>query len=269
MLGLFFISPILWITTISIQPIDVAYSGRYGFFPAETTLSAYLLVLVENQHNIRGALVYSFCMSSVSTVISLLIALSAIYRMKADYEITRKVKQRILQFSVGLYFLPAFVVYPGLELLSDLYDGFQQSDLQLLIVQIVLGYTVALILLLIVYASSQVSYFEQLLLETGSRTRAFAYGVVATNATGTAVVSGITFSTIWSDFFLSNLLTGTESTKPFSVVLQMAEGQYKTDYSVFAAGAVLSLFAWVLFLAIVLILSAFIYVLTKKKEAIP
>jgi len=263
-IGLFLVFPIIWIALVSVQPGDVAYNGRYQLFPNEITFEAYEQALIENKQGIFHALLYSFWISSISTLLGMLIALSAVYLIKADV-IAAKWKKRILQWSIGLYFLPVFVVFPGLKMLSQIYKGFNQTELQLIIVHTIFGFVIAFILLLLIYASGHRSYFEQLLLETGSRTRAFYYGIVAPQATSTLVVTGITFATIWSEFFLSNLITASRSIKPFSVVLQMAQGQYGTAYSIFAAGAVMSLSVWIFLLLIIFFFGLSILYLTTKK----
>ena len=250
-IGTFIVFPIIWIIVVSVQPGDVAYTGGFELIPQEITFRAYTKALIENDRHIREALIYSFGISSISTLVAMLIALCAVYLIRVD-RISARWKKGILQFSVGLYFVPALFVFYGLQMLSQMYRGFQQPKLQLFLIDTMMGYVIALILLLIVYASSQRSYLEQLLLETGSRTRAFFYGMVAPQATGTMVVGGITFATIWSEFFLANLITGAEEAKPFSVILQMAQGQYNTEYSVFAAGAVVSLLVCIFFFSILL-----------------
>lgn len=263
-IGLFLLIPIVWIAIVSVQPGDVVYDGRYQLIPNEITFEAYEQALIHNKRGIYHALLYSFCICSISTLLGMFIALSAVYLIKADV-IAVKWKKRTLQWYIGLYFLPAFVVFPGLKMLSQIYEGFNQTDLQLVVVHTIFAFVIAFILLLLIYASGQRSYFEQLLLETGSRTRAFYFGIVAPQATSTLVVTGITFATIWSEFFLSNLIKASRQIKPFSVVLQMAQAQYGTDYSIFSAGAIMSLLVWIFFLLIIFLFGSSISHLTTKK----
>jgi len=255
---LFLFFPIIWIFFVSIQPGDVAYSGHYRFFPQTFTLEAY-------SQTFLNSLLYSSLISGISAAFSMFFATLAIYLIKSEI-ISEQWQMRIFKGAVGLFFLPAFVVILGLKNIEYFFHLTLNPTFKLFVVHSIFGFVMAFILLLFVYSSSQHSYFEQLLLETGTRLRAFYYGIVLPHFTGTLIVCAFTFATIWSEFFLSGLITTTQKIKPFSVVLQMAQGQYGTQYSVFAAGAILSLLFWIAALAVISIIGFAVHYITTQKE---
>ena len=164
-------------------------------------------------------------------------------------------KKRILTFSIGLYFLPVFLIYPGIKKLSSFLPYIAHlNTYNLIFSHTIFGFTNAFILLLLIYGLSKNTFFEQLLLENNNRMKSFFQGIVLIKPLGIFIIPGITFASIWSEFFLSNQITTSQSIKPFSVILQTSKGQYETNYTIFAAGAILSLFAFLIFLIVIFIL---------------
>ena len=257
-LALFFILPIVWIFIVSIQPGDIAYEGRYDLIPQKITLDAYKQTFIDSLN-------YSFVLSGISAILAMFFALTATYLIKSDI-ISRRWQVHTVRGIVGLFFLPAFVVLPGLKILTNLLNCNSYISFKLILVHTIFGFVTAFMLLLFVYTSSQKSYFDQLLLETQSRLRAFYFGIVFPNLTGTFIVCAFTFASIWSEFLLTDLISGTQQLKPFSVKLQMAQGQYGTNYSIFAAGAILSLFFWVLAFIIISITGYLSFYFTTKEH---
>ena len=96
------------------------------------------------------------------------------------------------------------------------------------------------------------SYFEQTLLETRNRTLAFYKAYVRYDLGAFFFVLVLAFSSCWSEFYISTFVTAAEVTKPFSVILEMNHEQYNAYYSVFAAGACLSLIVSVALPALIL-----------------
>jgi ABC-type glycerol-3-phosphate transport system permease component len=122
---------------------------------------------------------------------------------------------------------------------------------QVLIAHIVLAFVLSFVLLLMVMASVRRSQYESMLLTTRSRLKSFWFVYVQQRLLGVVAVFALALATVWSDFFLPAMFCSSEPVKPFAVVLQMANQQYETDYSIFAAGAVLSIAAVVVVAAVV------------------
>ncbi len=242
----FFLFPILWIICISLQPENNAYNGHYLLIPKRITIQTFIDIILNDKKNIRTALLYSFKICSISTLVVMVLALLSHYVIRVE-SLSRKWKSIFISTSVGLFFLPTFLIFPSFRFISQVFSLTDNIDLQLFIIYTLQGYSVAFLLLLFFYSAARNDFFEQLLLETGSRLKAFYLGVIIPQIKNTIIVAGITFTTIWSEFFLSGLITSSQPNKPFSVILQMAQGQYSTEYTVFAAGAVLSFIAYFVF----------------------
>lgn len=253
------ILPMLWVLSVSLQAADVVSGNRYWYYPKHVSLQAFKLVLCENYRGIRSALVYSSFFSLLATAIAMIVALSAAYLVNAQV-LLLKWRRRLVLGAVGLFFLPAFAVYPGIELIEDVWPFFRISLVQLTIIHSIQAFPISFILLLVLFKELSNSDFEQLLLETGSRVKAFWWGIVARWPVGVVAVATITFTTIWSEFYITSFITTRDQVKPFSVVLQMFEGQYRTDYSSLAAGAIISLIVSFGPITLLLLFSAFLRV---------
>lgn len=249
-----FLIPILWIFLISVQPENTAFLGKYRLIPEFITLDAYNDAISNQRGGVLKSILFSFKICGVSTLLSLLFAISAIYIVQVDI-ISDTQKNRLYKFSIGLYFLPVFLIFPGINFLSGFIAVFDNTIFRIIYVNVILGYVICFSLLLLIYIEDQKKYFEQLLLETGSRIKAFYYGIIVPNYNKTIYATCLTFATIWSEFFLSNLITTFDVDKPFSVILQMSQEQYSTEYSVFAVGAVLSFIAFLIFFSLLSILA--------------
>jgi ABC-type glycerol-3-phosphate transport system permease component len=233
---MFVFGPLLWICALSLQK-----SPPFSVFPWPLDVSSYQQVVRGNERHIGSAIFYSLALSSISTALAIITALSAVYLVVAG-ESSAKSKRRIIQAAIGLYFLPSFAIYPGIKLASDNIAILRSPEVQLFSVYLVQAFVFAFILFLFLYFLTSRSRFEQMLLDTQSRLMAFAFGVVFPSKIAIAIIAALAFATIWSDFFLPALITtASVGPKPFPVILQMAIEQYRTEYPLFAAGAVLSL----------------------------
>lgn len=179
---LLFVVPLLWILSVSLQANDVTKGGHYLLYPDPPSIDTYMQILVQDQRGFRTALLYSFWVSLISTVFAMVVALSAVYLIIAQV-LSFPWRRRTVQAVVGLYFLPAFTVYPGIQAIAAACPPLKSSMLQLVVVHSTLGFVIAFILLLLAYTSVPHFHFEQLLLETRSRLTAFWRGVVRLHIT--------------------------------------------------------------------------------------
>ena len=203
----FFSFPFLWILCVSLQPGDIIYEGKYHLIPDTVSFQAYYDAIFKNKNNIASSLKYTFLVCSISTVLSVLFALSAIYLVMADF-IIENWKKRILTFSIGLYFLPVFLIYPGIKKLSSFLPYIAHlNTYNLIFSHTIFGFTNAFILLLLIYGLSKNTFFEQLLLENNNRMKSFFQGIVLIKPLGIFIIPGITFASIWSEFFFFFFIT--------------------------------------------------------------
>jgi ABC-type glycerol-3-phosphate transport system permease component len=232
--------PLLWVVLVSLQATDALSANRYSLFPREISFRAYQVAMIQNYRGIRSSLVYSLLVSAISATGAMVAALSASYLVNGRV-LSLKWRRRIVLFALSLFFLPAFAVYPGVEVLEHVFPWFRRPGLELTVIQSIQAFPVAFVLLLALFASLSRLDFEQLLIETGSRVKAFWWGVVARRPAGVVSIATITFAFAWSEFYVTGFMTTRDQAKPFSVLLQMFQEQYRTDYASLAAGAVISL----------------------------
>jgi raffinose/stachyose/melibiose transport system permease protein len=226
--------PLLWVLWVSLQP-----SGGNSNSHAFLSLHTFGLIIFKNYRGIRTSFAYSSLISLQAAMSAMVVALSAVYLVN-DQTSSIKSRRKIIFGMISLFFLPAFTVYPGVEVLAR-FPFFRSAIIQLIVVNLVQALPITFFLLLALFASLPSSDLEQLLLETGSRVKAFWWGVVVMNAGGVAAVFTITFAAIWNDFYVTSFITMKDPAKPFSVILQMFNGQYSTDYASLEAGAIISL----------------------------
>lgn len=251
-IGVFTAAPFLWICLLSAQD-----NPPYSILPSGINIEAYFLLFRGDVRTAFSGILYSLQLTIPATILGLFVAIAAVYLVISGMMPIRS-RRLIVQATIGLYFLPAFAIHPGLRLLADIVPLFRVDSIQLLVMYTIQVFVMAFLLLLFLYSSSRKIGFEQLLLETGSRLTAFHLGIVSRFWIQTSIVAAICFSIVWSEFFLSALITTSfTGNKPFAVVLQMAMEQYRTNYNIFAAGAMLSIFISFLFFSIIALLTWF------------
>lgn len=234
----FLILPLIWMVLVSVQSLN-GLSNKYSIIPKHITFQGYQAALLKGG-DIRSALIYSTYVSALSSFLAMTMALASAYLVTARV-LLFKLRKQIIVTAVGLFFLPAFAVYPGIRQLEGLVPSFKQPAVELIATQSIQVFPVAFILLLFLFSSLSRTDFEQLLLETRSRVKAFGWGVVARKPAGVVAIATLTFAAVWSEFYVTGFITMKDREKPFSVLLQMTQQQYSTDYSSAAAGAVVSL----------------------------
>lgn len=234
----FLILPMVWIVSVSFQSLS-GLSGKYSIIPQHPDFEAYRTALTKGS-DIRASLLYSTYFSALSSVLAICVALASAYVVTA-HTMSLKWRKQIVFTGISLFFLPAFAVFPGVRQIEKVIPAIRQPTVELVMTQSVQAFPVAFILLLFLFASLPKTDFEQLLLETNSRVKSFWFGVVARRPAAIAAIATITFAAVWSEFYVTGLITTKQTIQPFSVLLLKAQQQYRTDYSVPAAGAVVSL----------------------------
>lgn len=234
----FLILPMFWIVSVSLQSLH-GLSNKYSVIPHSSDFEAYRTAFREGS-NIRGSLIFSTKFSALSSVLAISVALASAYLVNAE-TVSLKWRKQIVFTAISLFFLPAFAIYPGIKVIERVIPGAPWPTAELVLTQTVQAFPVAFILLLFLFSSLPRTDFEQLLLETKSRVKSFWWGVVARRPAAVVAIATVTFAAVWSEFYVTGLITTMEPVQPFSVLLQKAQTQYRTDYSVPAAGAVASL----------------------------
>lgn len=234
--------PLIWLISVSLQP----GGKKYDLIPHLFSLKSYSKFL-----EIFPSITLSLTVSTISAILTMTVALSAVYLVQANV-VTAFWRKFIVTGAISLFFLPAFTVYPGILFLSI--PKYFSSNIQLVLFHIIHGFPISFLLLTALFASLPRLYFYQLLLETKSRAKAFYYGFLRRSILGIIAITTVTFSTAWCEFYITNNIATTESLKPYSVTLETLIEMYTTDYSGLAAGGVVSILVSVLGLFLVLFL---------------
>lgn len=249
LLAIFIISPLIWIAVLSVQNVDLSGNSglRFHFVPNHPTLEAYRSILSGNKDIANGnasgilnALLYSLKWCSLAALLACLVAICTAFLFLADLRAAR-LKGPLLGFVFSIFLFPPAVVGTALNTLATWMPSIATPAAQLLFVYTSTSFVLSFVLVLIRCMAIPLSYFEQALLERRSRVLAFYDAYIREEWGMLLFVFVLAFSACWSEFYISDLITVSQETKPFAVVLAMNHTQYNAFYSLFAAGAVLSL----------------------------
>lgn len=245
----FTIVPLLWVASLSAQNVDLTGVGnlRFHLIPTHFSWEAYRSiwsgnpnVFNGNAYGIRSGLAYSLELSAISAAIACIFAISAAYMFVAHLGADR-LRGPIMAFTLSIFFFPPVIAYPSFGTLSEWSRWFSIPSMQLIFLYCSNAFVLAFILLLVRCMTIPRTHFEQTLLETRSRARAFYKTYLRYELGALFFIGTLAFSSAWSEFYVSSFVTSAEDSKPFSVVLEMNHTQYNAYYSLFAAGAILSL----------------------------
>lgn len=232
--------PVLWVFSVSVQPPASPYQGGFSLLPSEVTFDGYLRLILENHRGMRDAMAFSVVIVGVSTVIAMMLALSAVYVVRV-FQTSGMAAQSTRNMIFGLFFLPPFAVFPAYQLSEIWLPWAGSSVLQLVFHYVLTGFVFAFMLLYIIFAKVSDRVVEETLIQTKSRWLTFRFAMFKPELAGVLAVAMMTFAALWNDFLVPSLIAGAEALKPFSVVLQTFREQRSTDFSTFAAGALLSM----------------------------
>ena len=113
------------------------------------------------------------------------------------------------------------------------------------------------------------TYFEQTLLESQNRAVAFYRAYLRYELSALLFILALAFASAWSEFYVSTFITASDEIKPFAVVLEMNHGQYNAYYSLFAAGATLSLGACFVLPALIVVVWGVSRLLRRYRSSRP
>ena len=247
---IFLVLPLLWIVSASLQDVDLPGSAsRFHLLPHPLTTQAYESIIAGNRtlfngnaHGIKLGLLYSLKVCGISAAISWLLAVCGTFLFVSDSQAER-LRAPLLAFVFSIFFFPPVIVPPALDVLNSWFGGNLTAFSQLLFVYSSTAFVLSMILLLVRTMTVPRAHFEQILLEKRSRFRAFYEAYLRTEMGTLLFIFVLAFSSSWSEFYVSTFATVTDEVKPFSVILEMNHTQYNAYYSLFAAGAGISLLA--------------------------
>ena len=228
--------PVVWIISLSFKGSAETAAGSPQFLPKEPTLQNYDDII--NNPDFRDALVNSFGISAISTILSVLLATLAAYAI-ARLEFTGK----RLVLSLAL----AIAMFPVVALVGPLFDLWRTLHLFNTWPGLIIPY-MSFTLPLAIWTLS--AFFREIPWEMeqaaqvdgATSWQAFRKVIVPLAAPGVFTAAILTFFFAWNDFVFGISLTSTEAARPIPASLSFFVGSdpFNRPASLLAAGAVIA-----------------------------
>jgi ABC-type sugar transport system permease subunit/ABC-type glycerol-3-phosphate transport system permease component len=236
LLILLFVSPLVWLSSISLQPTSVVNQTGFTLLPMSITSANFYRILADN-----GGFFYVNYLRSVAffTIVSLLaigVALNSIFQLisRPNY----KKERRNLLTALSIFFLPPFAVFASISAWKS-WISWPPDLIALAVSSIYTGFSFAFLLLYLILKFGFQLRYEQLVLEFSSRGRAFWTGIVRSELWTIWITFVLVFTTNWNETYLGGQWT--TDWRPIAVIVGMSIDQYRMDWGGLAAGALLSM----------------------------
>ena len=226
--------PIAWIVSLSLKPVEETATGSPQFLPKEVTLDNYRTVLEDDLF--QRALVNSFGISIIATVLSVIIATLCAY---AIARLQFKGKRAVLSIAL------AIAMFPVVSLVGPLFDMWRSLGLFNTWLGLIIPY-LSFTLPLAIWTLS--AFFREIPWEMeqaaqvdgATAWQAFRKVIVPLAAPGVFTAAILTFFFAWNDFVFGISLTSTEAARPVPAALAFFVGpdQFNPPTSTLSAAAV-------------------------------
>jgi len=228
--------PVVWIISLSFKGVEETAAGSPQFLPEDPTTANYSDILVNP--DFRAALVNSFGVSAISTV------LAVIFATLAAYAIARlEFKGKRLVLSLAL----AIAMFPVVALVGPLFDMWRSIGLFNTWPGLIIPY-MSFTLPLAIWTLS--AFFREIPWEMeqaaqvdgATSWQAFRKVIVPLAAPGVFTAAILTFFFAWNDFVFGISLTSTEAARPIPASLAFFTGPdpFTRPASLLAAAAVIA-----------------------------
>jgi ABC-type sugar transport system permease subunit len=247
--------PAFWLLLMSVQQPQAIYRGGFRLWPSSLTPANFTQFAPWRNTELFQQYTWSIIFYGVVTGCAMLLALNETYRLAAHTS-PRRERQRLATV-IGIFFMPSFALFYAVDL-SKSWLAVEFDVLALFVASVTTGYSVGL---LTIYAAFKFGFrrqFEQLLLEFRSPALAFWVGIMWPQVWIVCLAAVLVFTTGWNELFLSDKWTSGTGWKPFATIIRMAVEQYKLEYSVLAAGAIISMLTPMALGAILYLLARFL-----------
>ena len=227
--------PIAWVVSLSFKPVAETAGGSPQFFPKDWTLDVYKTVLQNG--DFRHALLNSFGISVIATVLSVMIATLCAYAIaRLDFGGKR------LVLTIAL----AIAMFPVVSLVGPLFDQWRVFGLFDTWPGLIIPY-MSFTLPLAIWTLS--AFFREIPWEMeqaaqvdgATAWQAFRKVIVPLAAPGVFTAAILTFFFAWNDFVFGISLTSTTAARPVTAQMAFFVGpdQFNPPVSTLAAAAVM------------------------------
>jgi multiple sugar transport system permease protein len=228
------LTPIAWIVSLSLKPVEETATGSPQFLPKSATLDNYSAVLKDDQF--QHALVNSFGISLIATTLSVILATLCAY---AIARLQFKGKRLVLTIAL------AIAMFPVVALVGPLFDmwtnlGLFNTWLGLIIPYMSFTLPLAIWTLSAFFREIPWEMEQAAQVDGATSWQAFRKVIVPLAAPGVFTAAILTFFFAWNDFVFGISLTSTDAARPVPAALAFFVGpdQFNPPTSTLSAAAV-------------------------------
>lgn len=227
--------PVVWILMLSFKPAAETQMGSPYFFPREWTLENYRNVM--NLDLFRHALVNSFGISLIATVLSVTIATLCAY---AIARLEFRAKRLVLSITLAIAMFPVVsLVGP----LFQMWSAFRLFDTWPGLIIPYMSFTLPLAIWTLSAYFREIPWEMEQAAQVDGATpwQAFRKVIVPLAAPGVFTAAILTFFFAWNDFVFGISLTSTEAARPVPAALAFFVGpdQFNPPVATLSAAAVI------------------------------
>ena len=228
----FFLFPLYWMITASLQNRSALLSGNPPFFPLSPDFSGYAKAWATQS----GNLAYSMVVALSAAVIAVILAAPAAFAIVA---LRLRWVTWVLALVLIVQMLPTVVVANALyTIYSNL--GLLNSTVGLVLADVTLGLPFAILTLRAFMATLPSELLEAARVDGASYPRAFVSVILPVSRNGMITVGLFAFLFAWSDFLLALVLKSGGSVTPVTLGIYQYISPQSTDWNAALATALLA-----------------------------
>jgi multiple sugar transport system permease protein len=228
---LYALLPVAWLVSLSLKPA-ASVGTDVGFFPSNPTLDNYS-ALFKGGVGFDKALINSFGIAAISTLIAIILAAMAAYALaRLDFA----GKALILSGSL------AIAMFPPISIVGSLFNLWRNIGLfdtwpGLIIPYMTFSLPLAIYTLSAFYREIPWELEQAAQIDGATPFQAFTKVILPLAAPGTFTAAILVFIFAWNDFLFANTLTSTESARTVPAALAFFTGASKFDAPIAAIAA--------------------------------
>lgn len=225
--------PFFWMLVTSLKSRGAIMSIPVEWVPKHPTLEAYTKLF--SIPNFGTSILNSFYLSVVCTLVRLVCAAMAAFALtKISFkgrELTFKIYVTALMIPVQITFIPLFIVMTKLHLTNSL-NAF-------LLLQLFNAFAIFMLRQKMMTINN--AYIEAAVIDGAGMWRIFCQIVVPLCSGTLATLTILAFMDLWNDYLLPLVLLTDRSKYTLPLLLSTLSGQYKNQYNLMMAGALISI----------------------------
>ena len=230
------IYPILNILSVSLRPGSNLYVKSLKIIPDDATLENFKMLLTRDDINFGGRLANSLLVSSVSTVVTILLSVTAAYAF-SRYKFRGKgallTSFLITQiFPAPMLLLPTFILLIKLHFIGHLWS--------LIIPYVATAVPFCVWTLKGFFDTVPISIEESAYVDGASLGQIFFRIIMPLSLPAIGVASIFAFTNAWNEYIVARVVLTTDTMYTLPIALNNLSGQFNTDWGVFSAASLVT-----------------------------